>query len=106
MRTVQVNQSAGHFVDACVPILLISISNSFFVNASAMMCPGVQTFQALDAGFAIPQVKCLPILEMRERMSSHPRSPASRRLRSIRRHFVSGSGAQVLGAFLPPVAET
>src|SRR6266566_2666585 len=62
-------------------------------------------FGAFDAGFAIPPAKCLPIREMRERMSSNPRSPASRRLRSIRRHFVSGSGAQVLGAFLRPVAE-
>src|SRR6266566_6724036 len=68
-----------------------------------VVCPGVQTFRVFDAGFAIPQVKCLPIREMRERMSSHPDSPASRRFRSIRRRFVSGSGAQGRGAFLPPV---
>ena len=84
-------------------MLISCLLNAF---GDDVVCSGVQTFRAFDAGFAIPQAKCLPKGEKRERMSSHPRSPANRRFRSIRLRFVSGSGAQVRGAFLPPVAET
>src|SRR5436305_14639208 len=97
------NKHSSRFVAFLCHLLISCMINAF---SDDVVCTGVKTFRAFDAGFANPQVKCLPKGEKRERMSSHPRSPASRRFRSIRLRFVSGSGAQVRGAFLPPVAET
>ena len=37
------------------------ISYLFNVSRDAVTLPMVQTFPAFDAGFAIPQAKCLPI---------------------------------------------